>query len=186
MIAKGAKFAWLFTYMPIGKNAVPELMVTAEQRAYMYRKVREFRHTKPLFTMDFWNDGEFVGGCIAGGRSYCHINAAGDIEPCAFIHYSDSNIREKTLLEAYTSPLFMGYHDNQPFNENMLRPCPVLDNPGRLTAIVEASGAKSTDYQDVETAKEYSDKCVDAAANWAPVADRLWTCSGHCAGCGKG
>ena len=29
----------------------------------------------------------------------------------------------------------MGYHDNQPFNENMLRPCPVLDNPilGRLS-----------------------------------------------------
>ena len=79
----------------------------------------------------------------------------------------------------------MGYHDNQPFNENMLRPCPVLDNPGRLTAIVEASGAKSTDYQDVETVKEYSDKCVDAAANWAPVADKLWACSGHCAGCGK-
>ena len=186
MIEMGAKFAWFFTYMPVGKSAVPELMVTAEQRELMYHKIREYRNTKPLFTIDFWNDGEYVGGCIAGGRAYCHINAGGDIEPCAFIHYSDSNIREKTLLEAYTSPLFMGYHDNQPFNENMLRPCPVLDNPGRLTAIVEASGAKSTDYQDVETAKGYSDKCVDAAANWAPVADRLWTCSGHCAGCGKG
>ena len=186
MVEMGAKFAWFFTYMPVGKSAVPELMVTAEQREFMYHKIREYRNTKPLFTIDFWNAGEYVGGCIAGGRAYCHINAGGDIEPCAFIHYSDSNIREKTLLEAYTSPLFMGYHDNQPFNENMLRPCPVLDNPGRLTAIVEASGAKSTDYQDVETAKEYSDKCVDAAANWAPVADRLWTCSGHCAGCGKG
>ena len=76
MIAKGAKFAWFFTYMPVGKNAVPELMVSAEQRAFMYRKVREFRHTKPLFTMDFRNDGEFVGGCIAGARSL-HINAAG-------------------------------------------------------------------------------------------------------------
>ena len=103
MIAKGAKFAWLFTYMPVGKNAVPELMVTAEQRAYMYRKVREFRRTKPLFTMDFWNDGEYVGGCIAGGRSYCHINAAGDIEPCAFIHYSDSNIGRR-LCSRRTSP----------------------------------------------------------------------------------
>ena len=185
MVEMGAKFAWSFTYMPVGKSAVPDLMVTAEQREFMYHRIREYRNTKPLFTIDFWNDGEYVGGCIAGGRAYCHINAGGDIEPCAFIHYSDSNIREKTLLEAYTSPLFMGYHDNQPFNENMLRPCPVLDNPGRLTAIVEASGAKSTDYQDVETAKEYSDKCVDAAANWAPVADRLWTCSGHCAGCGK-
>lgn len=186
MVKMGAKFAWLFTYMPVGKSAVPELMVTAEQREMMYHKIREYRNTKPIFTIDFWNDGEYVGGCIAGGRSYCHINAGGDIEPCAFIHYSDSNIRKKTLLEAYRSPLFMGYHDNQPFNGNPLRPCPVLDNPGRLTELVEKAGAKSTDYQDVETAKEYSDKCVDAAANWAPVADRLWTCSGHCTGCSAG
>lgn len=179
MIEMGALFAWFFTYMPIGKQAVPELIATAEQREFMYHRVREFRKTKPIFTVDFWNDGEFVGGCIAGGRAYCHINANGDIEPCAFIHYSDSNIREKTLLEAYQSPLFMGYRRNQPFNENMLRPCPVLDNPGRLTAIVEESGADSTDYSDKETAKEYSDKCVDAAARWKPVSEKLWTEAGH-------
>ena len=185
MIDMGAKFAWFFTYMPVGKAAVPELMATAEQREMMYHKIREYRQTKPIFTVDFWNDGEYVGGCIAGGRSYCHINANGDIEPCAFIHYSDSNIREKTLLEAYQSPLFMGYHDNQPWNENMLRPCPVLDNPGRLTEIVEKSHARSTDYQNLETAKEFSDKCVETAEKWAPVADRLWSQShgGGCAAC---
>lgn len=111
MVEWGAKFCWFFTYMPVGKAAVPELMVTAEQRKFMYEQIRRFRNTKPIFTMDFWNDGEYSGykekngpgykgGCIAGGRRYLHINAGGDIEPCAFIHYSDSNIREKTLLEA--------------------------------------------------------------------------------------
>ena len=179
MIDMGALFAWFFTYMPIGKKAVPELLATAEQREFMYHRIREFRKTKPLFTVDFWNDGEYVKGCIAGGRAYLHINANGDIEPCAFIHYSDSNIREKTLLEAYQSPLFMGYRKNQPFNTNMLRPCPVLDNPGRLTEIVEAAGAESTDYSDKETAKEYSDKCIDVAARWKPVSEKLWVESGH-------
>ena len=189
MIELGAKFAWFFTYMPVGKGAVTELIATAQQREMMYHKIREYRKTKPLFTVDFWNDGEYVGGCIAGGRSYCHINANGDIEPCAFMHYSDSNIKEKTLLEAYQSGLFMGYHDNQPFNKNMLRPCPVLDNPGRLTELVEKSGAKSTDYQNLESAKEFSDKCVSAAEKWKPVAERLWKESGKaaspCAGCGR-
>jgi len=185
MIDLGAKFAWFFTYMPVGKGAVTDLIATAEQRKMMYHKIREYRNTKPLFTIDFWNDGEYVGGCIAGGRSYCHINANGDIEPCAFMHYSDSNIKEKTLLEAYRSGLFMGYHDNQPFNENMLRPCPVLDNPGRLTELVEKSGAKSTDYQNLESAKEFSDKCVFAAERWAPVAECFWKESGKCAACGK-
>ena len=174
MIAKGAKFAWFFTYMPVGKNAVPELMVSAEQRAFMYRKVREFRHTKPLFTMDFWNDGEFVGGCIAGARSYLHINAAGDIEPCAFIHYADSNIREKTLLEAYKSPLFMAYHKNQPFNCNHLRPCPLLDNPDALKRMVHESGARSTDVEAPEDVDVLTDKCREKAEKWAVKAGELW------------
>lgn len=91
--------------------------------------------------------------------------------------------RKGTLLEAYCSPLFMGYHDNQPWNGNMLRPCPVLDNPGRLTEIVEKSGAKSTDYQNPESAKELSDKCVETAAKWEPVAERLWQASKKCAAC---
>ncbi|MGM9590714.1 MAG: radical SAM protein [Faecousia sp.] len=174
MIDMGAKFAWLFTYMPIGADAVPELMATAEQRKFMYERIHEFRKTKALFTMDFWNDGDAVGGCIAGGRGYLHINANGDVEPCAFIHYSDSNIREKTLLEAYQSPLFMAYRKGQPFNENMLRPCPVLDNPGRLTELVEESGAHSTDLMSPERACDYCDRCVHTAEAWAPVADEIW------------
>lgn len=174
MIDMGAKFAWLFTYMPIGAAAVPELIATAEQRKFMYEQIHKFRKTKPLFTMDFWNDGDAVGGCIAGGRGYCHINANGDMEPCAFIHYSDSNIKEKTLLECYQSPLFMAYRRSQPFNENMLRPCPVLDNPGRLTQIVEESGARSTDLESPERACDYCNRCVPAAEKWAPVADELW------------
>ena len=178
MIRLGAKFMWLFTYMPVGKNAVPELMVTPEQRAYMYRKIREYRKTKPIFTMDFWNDGEFVGGCIAGGRSYLHINANGDIEPCAFIHYSDSNIKTKTLLEAYQSPLFMQYRNGQPFNQNHLRPCPLLDNPEKLSYIVDVSGAASTDMESPEDVHDLTAKCEHAAECWANVADDLWQ-QGH-------
>lgn len=174
MIAKGAKFAWFFTYMPIGKDAVPELMCTAEQREYMYHKIREYRNTKPIFTLDFWNDGEYVKGCIAGGRNYLHINANGDIEPCAFIHYSDTNIHTGTLLEAYKNPLFMAYHDGQPFNHNHLRPCPLLDNPEKLAGMVHESGAKSTDCTSPEDVDDLTAKTKPVAEKWAVTADKLW------------
>ena len=178
MIERGAKFAWLFTYIPIGADAVTELMVNASQREFMYHRIRHFRKTKPIFTMDFWNDGEFVGGCIAGGRSYLHINANGDVEPCAFIHFSDSNIKEKTLLEALKSPLFMQYHKNQPFNHNHLRPCPLLDNPNRLAEMVDTSGAKSTDFMRPEDVHVLTQRCIFAAREWAQAAERLWE-AGH-------
>ncbi|MDD4104665.1 MAG: radical SAM protein [Eubacteriales bacterium] len=179
MISLGAKFAWFFTYMPVGRDAETDLMVTPAQREHMYRKVREWRETKPIFTLDFWNDGEYAGGCIAGGRSYLHINANGDIEPCAFIHYSDSNIKENTLLEAFRRPLFMQYYNSQPFNENLLRPCPLLDNPEWLAAMVDVSGAHSTEAADPEDVHALCAKCTDTAAQWAKTADRLWAEGPH-------
>ncbi|MBE6031824.1 MAG: radical SAM protein [Clostridiales bacterium] len=174
LIEKGALFAWLFTYMPVGVDAAPELLATAEQREFMYHQVRDFRTRKPIFFMDFFNDGEYVNGCIAGGRSYLHINSAGDIEPCAFIHYSDSNVYDHTLLEAYQRPMFMAYRRNQPFNDNKLRVCPLLDNPGRLAAMVDEAGAHSTDILNPEDVHDLAAKTVEVAEKWAPVADRLW------------
>lgn len=179
MIDKGAKFCWYFDYMPIGMDADPSLLVTPQQREMMYHRLRRFRNEKQLFTLDFFNDGEYVGGCIAGGRRYLHINANGDVDPCVFIHYSDSNIREKSLLDCLRAPMFMAYHNNQPFNENMLRPCPVLDNPGRLTAMVNETGAHSSEVLVPETPEHYSDKCVDVAKEWKPRADRLWASKYH-------
>ena len=183
LVEAGAKFAWFFHYMPIGNEAVPELLPLPEQREIMYHKIREFRNTKPIFTIDFQHDGEYVKGCIAGGSSYLHINANGDIEPCAFIHYADSNIREHTLLEAYKRPLFMAYKQGRPFNENMLRPCPMLENPEALRDMVKSSGAHSTDMQSPENIDDLYAKCKPYADRWVPKADELWNASHGCAGC---
>lgn len=174
MIEKGCLFGWYFTYIPVGKDAVTDLIASADQRAYMYHKIREWRGTKPCFLLDFWNDGEYVHGCIAGGRHYLHINANGDVEPCAFIHYSNININNCSLLEALQSPLFKEYRKNQPFNENMLRPCPMLDNPEKLREMVKNSKAHSTDFLAPETAEELTAKTEKAAEAWAVKAEELW------------
>lgn len=180
LVDNGAKFAWFFHYMPVGNDAVADLLPTPEQREKMYSQIRAFRETKPIFTINFQNDGEFVGGCVAEGRLYLHINANGDIEPCAFIHYSDSNIKDKTLLEAYTSPLFMAYKNNQPFNENMFRPCPMLENPEYLEKMVEQSNAHSTDMQSPESAEHLCGKCKSYAENRIDTANKLWALSPKC------
>ena len=154
-----------------------DLLPAKEQRLYMHDRVREIRNMKTgpgIFTMDFQNDGEYVGGCIAGGRNYFHINANGDAEPCVFIHYSNGNIRENPILEILKQPLFMAYHDNQPFNENHLRPCPMLENPEILQRLVREAGAHSTDLQSPESAEHLCAKCEKYAAEWAEAAEKLW------------
>ena len=68
----------------------------------------------------------------------------------------------------------MAYHDQQPFNENMLRPCPMLENPEKLRAIVKETGARSTDYEAPEDADTLCDRTAPYAEAWQPVADALW------------
>ncbi|MFT8888310.1 MAG: radical SAM protein [Ethanoligenens sp.] len=174
MISKGVLFGWYFTYMPVGADAHKELLASAEQRAHMYKRVNEIRATKPIFVLDFWNDGAYVDGCIAAGRRYFHINSAGDAEPCAFIHYSNYNIRDKSILEILKSPLFMAYHKGQPFNKNMLRPCPLLDNPEALASMVKATGAHSTEALSPENVDVLTSKTQEQSKLWAETADELW------------
>lgn len=182
MISKGVKFGLYFNYMPVGTNADVELIPSPEQRTFMYnwlKRVRNSKTGKPMFVMDFQNDGEYVGGCIAGGRNYFHINSAGDMEPCVFVHFSDANIRTHTLLEALKSPLFMAFHHNQPFNDNHLRPCPMLENPEYLRKIIKITGAKSTDLVNQEGVENLCAKCDKFAKEWQPVADKLWAENKH-------
>ena len=182
IIEKGCRFTWYFHYMPVGNDASVDLLPTMEQRKYMYHRVREIRGAtggKQIFAMDFQNDGEFVGGCIAGGRNYFHINANGDVEPCVFIHYSSANIHDVTLLEALKQPLFMAYRDNQPFNGNHLRPCPMLENPELLQKMVEETGARSTDLQSPESAEHLCGKCKNYAKEWEGPAEELWNSREH-------
>ena len=178
MVDKGCRYAMYFHYMPVGNAASVELLPTPEQRIYMKDRIRQIRSLttgQGLFTFDFQNDGEFVGGCIAGGRNYFHINANGDAEPCVFIHYSGANIRTNTLLEILHQPLFMAYRRNQPFNKNHLRPCPMLENPEILQRMVKETGAKSTDLESPESAEHLCSKCVPYANNWKPYADKIWS-----------
>lgn len=177
MIYLGAKFASFSAYMPTGSDRDAALLLSAEQRESFHRSLKEFRKTKPLLTTDHWNDGEFMGGCLAGGRGYCYLNPRGDMEPCLYIHYADSNIREKSLLEILQSPLFMTFHKEQPFNRNLLRPCPLLDSPERVVSIIEKTGARSTENScGIQT---LADRCTDCAREWNATADRLWQEAGH-------
>lgn len=178
LIEKGVAFSWYFHYMPVGNDASPELMPTSGQREYMYRRIREvrgFEGGKPIFLIDFQNDGEFVQGCVAGGKHYCHVNSNGDVEPCVFIHYSGANIREKPLEECLRQPLFKAYQAAQPFNRNMLQPCPMLENPAVLRGLVAASGARSTDMLSPEDCGHLCAKCDSYARDWSETAQRLWS-----------
>lgn len=145
LIEKGARMIWYFMFMPIGDEPVKDmdLMLTPEQRLKLGKRTREIRMTKKIFPIDFFNDAPYVGGCIAG-KYYCHINSKEDVEPCIFSHFSTDNVKGRPLVEAFQSPYFKELRKRQPYNKNLLMPCPMIDNPNQIREIVKVTGAKPT------------------------------------------
>jgi len=171
---QGCVFGWYFNYIPIGREPNLDLMPTPEQRLYRRRRVMDLRERLPMLLMDFWNDGALVGGCMAAGRYYVHINVHGDVEPCVFAQFAVDNIKEKSLHDVLDSPFFRRIRARQPYTDDYLRPCMIIDHPHVLRQVVRESGARPT-CEGSETVLTAAAEGLDAyAAQWAELADKEW------------
>jgi MoaA/NifB/PqqE/SkfB family radical SAM enzyme len=136
---KGCKFGWYFQYVPIGRDPNPALMPTPEERLKLYRLLRRIRNQKPIFLCDFWGDGVFTGGCLAGANPYMHVMYNGKVKPCVFAPFAVDNIKGRSILEVANSDYFAAIRTAHPYcdDKNLLTPCMVIDHPHVLRGIVK-------------------------------------------------
>jgi len=173
-IEKGIYIGWYFNYIPIGKDPDLSLMPTPEQRNYRRKRVIELRDTKKVVLADFWCDGVLTNGCLAGGYEYLHIISNGDVEPCVFCHFAADNIKEKSLKEVLESPFFMAFKRRRPYNENLLRPCTIIDNPHILREAVKEGGAHPTHEGSESIITTLAPFIDEYARKYGEIADKAW------------
>lgn len=82
------------------------LTLSEADRLLLKERADAIRACRKLTVISFPGDEAAFGGCLAAGRGFFHINAAGGTEPCPFSPYSDTNLKDHRLLEALRSPLF--------------------------------------------------------------------------------
>lgn len=174
MIDMGSVLQNYFLYVPVNGQADFDLMVTPGQRNHLRKQVSEIRNTRPIFVLDFWNDGPYICGCIAGGRRYLHVNANGDIEPCVYVHVAMDNIKKSTLADALKSPLFRCIRNHQPHNRNHLRPCMIIDNPHVLREIIAETRPFYTHPGAEEIFTDRAEEMDAYAERYAELADKVW------------
>lgn len=163
---EGAWFGWAFAYRPIGRDADMSLCLNAEQRELARTRLDDYSHRNQMTIIDLFNSGHQAYGCVAAGSGYLHIAASGDVEPCAFCHYADSNLHDVNLQEALQSPFFRAFRRAQPFSDNPLQPCPMIDQPDAIVRLTEAHGARSTHQTSPESARQFADKIRPYASEW--------------------
>lgn len=166
MIGEGAKIAWYFQYIPTGRDPDIKLMLTPDQRMFSYNRIHYIRANKPLFAADFWNDGPYTGGCLAGARRYVHITADGGIEPCAFIHLAQGNINNMSLKEVLQLPFFKEIQKLQPYSDNLLSPCMIVDHPDVMRKIGLLPNVRSTDGTLENLSKDVGKHLDELSKQW--------------------
>jgi len=103
---EGCRVVFFIEYVPVAPGT-EYLAPDDEERLVIEVAQDDLRARFPgMVFLSFPGDEKYMGGCLAAGRGFFHINAHGAAEPCPFSPYSDMNLRNHTLLEVLQSPFF--------------------------------------------------------------------------------
>jgi len=102
---QGASVCIFVEYVPTDPDTAA-LALSDEQQLHLAQRLESVRTLYPMIILSFPGDEKEMGGCMAAGRGFFHINASGGAEPCPFSPYSDMNLKDYSLLEALQSPFF--------------------------------------------------------------------------------
>lgn len=103
----GCRLVFYVEYVPVDGSV--EIAPGETERLFLKERLAALRNSSQYNSMlliSFPGDEKALGGCLAAGRGFFHINAFGDAEPCPFSPYSDVNLRAGSLQDALSSALF--------------------------------------------------------------------------------
>ena len=107
----GDRLFFFIEYTPVD-NATEVWEISDDQRKMMVARAAAFRTRFPALFVNLPDDEKDFGGCLSAGRGFVHISAQGDIEPCPFAPYSDTNLRDTSLKEALKSRFLAAVREN--------------------------------------------------------------------------
>ncbi len=103
---QGCRLVIYVEYVPVSEDS-EHLAPGAAEREVMAGAMDALRADfDDMVLLSFPGDELAMGGCMAAGREFFHINSHGGAEPCPFSPYSDVNVRDTSLKDAIRSRLF--------------------------------------------------------------------------------
>lgn len=104
----GCGLVFYIEYVPVEKNT-EHLVLNKDGLQALQARIdflRNDKQNKGMIIISFPGDEEAMGGCLAAGRGFFHVNANGGAEPCPFSPYSEMNLKEQSILTVLQSPFF--------------------------------------------------------------------------------
>ncbi|MGD0071972.1 MAG: radical SAM protein [Candidatus Bathyarchaeia archaeon] len=111
LVDSGCKLFMFVEYTPVIAGT-EDWVLTEEQKSKVIPIRNNFRKKFPaMFIALPWDEDE-IGGCLSAGRGFVHVSAEGNVEPCPFIAYSDTNLKNMPLKEALQSKMLKTIREN--------------------------------------------------------------------------
>ncbi len=135
-VRAGCRLFFHVEYTPL-RSGADEWVITDDQRGRMKDLVASFRKQfAAVFIAVPWDEEE-QGGCLASGRGFVHISANGDLEPCPFAPFSDTNVLEVPLREALASRFLRTMRENHEMFTETEGGCALWKNRDAVQALLE-------------------------------------------------
>ncbi len=135
---KGCRLVFFIEYVPVAPGT-ESLAPDDAERLMIEQAQNSLRGQFPgMVFLSFPGDEKHMGGCLAAGRGFFHINAHGAAEPCPFSPYSDLTLLDHTLLEALQSPFFQMVRDLNAQDENHTGGCALFEKDAQVRVLLFA------------------------------------------------
>lgn len=116
LIRRGCRLFYFINYVPV-EPGTDDLQLGPDEVRLLECRLGQYRRELPALFIAFPHDEAALGGCLAAGRGFVHVNACGDVQPCPFSPYSDRSLTDQTFEQALGSPLFRAILAGGPFDE---------------------------------------------------------------------
>ena len=111
LVDSGCKFFMMVEYTPVIAGT-EDWVLSEEQKSKVIAIRNGFRKKFPAMFIALPWDEEEIGGCLSAGRGFIHVSSEGNVEPCPFIAYSDTNLKNLSLREALQSKMLKTIREN--------------------------------------------------------------------------
>jgi MoaA/NifB/PqqE/SkfB family radical SAM enzyme len=187
-----ATLGFIFHYLPIGRGEAIKNSLSSQQRYDILEWVWGTIRKRKLFLLDFLNCRTATSGCFAAGRpdGYLHINWNGDVSPCIFVPYTDTNIKslykknytlDNILLTDFMTKIrewqvSYGYRNPESKTNNWYAPCLIRDHNNTFARIVNECGANPVDSNAAKfmADNEIRNSLVKASEKYKKVTNRRY------------
>lgn len=133
---RGCRLVFFIEYVPIDSKT-SHLAFSDKERKELEDVQTNLRNQfNTVLFLSFPGDEKAMGGCLAAGRGFFHINPYGAAEACPFSPYSDCSLKDKTLLEVLRSPFFKRLQEERLVGDEHIGGCALFEKEDTVKLIL--------------------------------------------------